>query len=59
MSSTVAAGLFPVRAVLDNGAVVIVHEAAATPAVAINATFWAGSQYNPIRWWAWRISPGG
>ena len=47
MSSTVAAGLCPIRAVLDNGAVVIVHEAAATPAVAINATFWAGSQYEP------------
>jgi zinc protease len=46
-SSTVAAGLFPVRAVLDNGAVVIVQEAAATPAVSINATFLAGSQHEP------------
>ena len=47
MSSTVAAGLLPVRAVLDNGAVVIVQEAAATPAVSINATFFAGSQHEP------------
>ncbi len=47
MSSTVAAGLFPVRAVLDNGAVVIVQETAATPAVSINATFLAGSQQEP------------
>jgi zinc protease len=47
MSSTVGAGLFPVRAVLDNGAVVIVQEAAATPAVSINATFLAGSQHEP------------
>ncbi len=47
MPSTVAPGLFPVRAVLDNGAVVIVQEAAATPAVSINATFLAGSQHEP------------
>ena len=47
MSSTVAAGLLPVRTLLDNGAVVIVQEAAATPAVAINATFFAGSQHEP------------
>jgi zinc protease len=47
MSATVAAGLSPVRAVLDNGAVVIVQEAAATPAVAINASFLAGSLYEP------------
>jgi zinc protease len=47
MSSTVVAGLFPVRAVLDNGAVVIVQEAAATPAVSINATFLAGSHDEP------------
>jgi zinc protease len=47
MPSTAAAGLFPIRAVLDNGAVVIVQEAAATPAVAINATFFVGSACEP------------
>ncbi len=47
MPPTVAAGLFPLRAVLDNGAVVIVQETAATPAVSINATFLAGSQSEP------------
>jgi zinc protease len=47
MSSTAAAGLSPVRTVLDNGAVVIVQETAATPAVSINATFLAGSLYEP------------
>jgi zinc protease len=49
MSSTAAAGLSPVRAVLDNGAVIIVQETAATPAVSINATFLAGSLYEPDR----------
>ena len=49
MSPTVAAGLSPVRATLDNGAVVIVQETRATPAVAINATFLAGSLYEPDR----------
>ena len=43
MSSTVVAGLSPHRTVLDNGAVVIVQEAAATPAVSVDATFLAGS----------------
>jgi zinc protease len=47
MSAIVSAGLSPVRAVLDNGAVVIVQEAAATPAVAISASFLAGSLYEP------------
>jgi zinc protease len=47
MSSTVAAGLSPHRTVLDNGAVVIVQEAAATPAVSIDATFLAGSVCDP------------
>jgi zinc protease len=47
MSTTVAAGLSPVRVTLDNGAVVIVQEASATPAVSINATFLAGSIYEP------------
>ena len=47
MCSTAAAGLSPVRTVLDNGAVVIVQETAATPAVSINAAFLAGSLYEP------------
>jgi zinc protease len=43
MVPTLAPGLTPVRQSLDNGAVVIVQETSATPAVAINATFLAGS----------------
>ena len=44
---TLAGSLAPVRATLDNGAVVVVQETSATPAVAINATFLAGSLYEP------------
>jgi zinc protease len=40
-------GLAPHRHTLADGAVVIVQETAATPAVAINATFQAGSVYEP------------
>jgi zinc protease len=47
MTPTAARGLSPLRATLDNGAVVIVQETAATPAVSINATFLAGSLYEP------------
>jgi zinc protease len=47
MSTSVAAGLSPVRVALDNGAIVIVQEASAVPAVSINATFLAGSVYEP------------
>jgi zinc protease len=47
MSSTLAAGLSPVRQTLDNGAVVIVQEISATPSVSIDATFLAGSLYEP------------
>ena len=47
MSPTLAAGLSPHRTVLDNGAVVIVQETAATPAVSIDATFLAGSVCDP------------
>ena len=47
MSSSLAAGLSPVRQTLDNGATVIVQETSATPSVAINATFLAGSLYEP------------
>ena len=43
MGPTFTAGLTPVRQSLDNGAVVTVQETSATPAVAINATFLAGS----------------
>ena len=35
-------GLSPTRAVLDNGAVVLVQEASTIPAVTILATFHAG-----------------
>ena len=47
MSPTLATGLSPVREVLDNGATVIVQKASATPAVSVNATFLAGSLYEP------------
>lgn len=47
MAPTLAAGLSPVRQPLESGAVVIVQETSATPAVAINATFLAGSIDEP------------
>ena len=47
MPPTLASGLAPVRQTLDNGAVVIVQETSATPAVSLNATFLAGSLYEP------------
>jgi zinc protease len=47
MTPSATRGLSPVRTALDNGAVVIVQETAATPAVAINATFRAGSVHEP------------
>jgi zinc protease len=47
MSTGVAAGLSPGRVALDSGAVVIVQEASAVAAVSINATFLAGSVYEP------------
>lgn len=46
MSSSLTAGLSPIRQTLDNGAVVTVQETSATPSVAINATFLAGSIYE-------------
>lgn len=46
-SPALASGLAPVRQTLDNGAVVIVQETSATPAVSLNATFLAGSLYEP------------
>jgi zinc protease len=47
MRPSLARGLAPVRETLDSGAVVIVQETSATPAVAINATFLAGSLHEP------------
>jgi len=47
MSSMIATGLSPVRHTLANGATVIVQETSATPAVSVNATFLAGSMYDP------------
>ena len=47
MSTTCARGLTPVRAVLDNGAVVIAQETSMTPAVTISAEFRAGSRFDP------------
>ncbi len=47
MSATLGKGLSPERAVLDNGAVILVQETSAAPAVAINATVLAGSLYDP------------
>jgi zinc protease len=47
VTSTLARGLSPVRSVLANGAVVLVQETSTTPAVAINASFLAGSIYEP------------
>ncbi len=47
MAPTLASSRSLVRATLDNGAVVIVQETTSTPAVAINATFLAGSLYEP------------
>lgn len=47
MSSSMAAGLSPVRHTLSNGSTVVVQESSATPAVSINATFLAGSFCDP------------
>jgi zinc protease len=47
VASMLATGLSPVRQTLDNGAVVIVQETSATPAVSLNATFLAGSVCEP------------
>lgn len=47
MTATLARGLSPVRAVLDNGAVLLVQENGSAPAVTINATVLAGSMYDP------------
>jgi zinc protease len=46
MSTTLTRGLSPVRAALDNGAVVLVPQTAIAPAVTINAAFRAGGVYE-------------
>jgi zinc protease len=45
--ATLARGLTPTRAVLDNGVVILAQESRATPAVALNATFHTGSVNDP------------
>lgn len=45
--STLARGLSPVREVLDNGTVVLVQRTTTAPAVTIQASFLAGSVYEP------------
>lgn len=47
MSATLTRGLSPLRAVLDNGAVVLAQETSISPAVTINASFLAGGLYEP------------
>ena len=47
MTTALTRGLSPVRSQLASGAVVLVQETSTTPAVAINATFSAGSAYDP------------
>ncbi|HJR59408.1 MAG TPA: pitrilysin family protein [Vicinamibacterales bacterium] len=46
-SATLAKGLSPTRVVLDNGIVILAQESRGTPAVAVNATFHAGSVDDP------------
>jgi zinc protease len=48
MSGTLAQGLSRVRAELASGAVVLLQETSMTPAVTINASFRAGSMFDPI-----------
>jgi zinc protease len=48
MSGTLAQGLSPVRAELANGTVVLLQETSMTPAVTINASFRAGSMFDPV-----------
>ena len=47
MTATLTRGLSPVRAVLDNGAVLLVQENASAPAVTISAMIRAGSLDDP------------
>ena len=45
--ATLARGLRPLRAELDNGVVILAQESSTSPAVSINATFHAGSAQDP------------
>lgn len=47
MTTATQRGLAPVRATLDNGAVVTAKRSQTTPAVTINAAFAAGSAFDP------------
>jgi zinc protease len=47
MTTTLHKGLAPVRVVLPNGAVVIAKQSQTTPAVTIQASFQAGSVFDP------------
>ncbi|MGH9253723.1 MAG: M16 family metallopeptidase [Vicinamibacterales bacterium] len=47
MTTATHRGLTPVRAVLDNGAVVIAKQSQVTPAVTIHAAFGAGTVFDP------------
>ena len=47
MSTAVHRGLAPVRAVLENGAVVIAKRSPTTPAVTVHASFRAGTVFDP------------
>lgn len=48
MTGALARGLCPVRAVLPNGLVLLAQENPTAPAVAINASFDAGSLHDPL-----------
>ena len=47
MTTAAQRGLAPIRATLDNGAVLIAKQAQTTPAVTIHAAFAAGSAFDP------------
>jgi zinc protease len=47
VTTALTRGLSPVRTVLPNGAVVLMHETSTIPAVTMLATFQAGSVYDP------------
>jgi zinc protease len=48
MAATLGRGLSPVRAELDNGAIVLAQETSMTAAVTISAAFRAGSMFDPL-----------
>ena len=47
MTTAIHRGLAPVRAVLDNGAVIVAKQSQTTPAVTIHAAFAAGTVFDP------------